>query len=132
MQKPMGRPRRKKEDQQREASPQPHNNYYTSNYGDNGITLSSNRTEVFTAFAQERQPAQIYGSIDVSMYTSASSPSTSTTYTNVTSYDNDTPSSSTINDKPCVYGDPAMLVPNIRYDHIRLPLDILLPKTTGP
>ena len=128
----MGRPRRKKEEQQREAPPQPHNNYYTSNYGDTGIALSLNRNEAFTTFAQETQPAQIYGSFDVPMDTTASSPSTSTTYTNTTSYDADTLSSSTTKDKPCVYGDPAMLVPNIRYDHVLLPLDILLPKTAAP
>ncbi|KAI9764003.1 MAG: hypothetical protein M1840_008951 [Geoglossum simile] len=128
----MGRPRRKKEEQQREGPLQPHNNYYTSNYGDNSIALSPNRNEVHTAFAQEMQPTHIYVSTDVSMDTSTSSPSTSTTYTNATSYDNDPPSSATASDKPCVYGDPAMLVPNIRYDDVLLPLDILLPKATVP
>jgi hypothetical protein len=121
----MGRPRRKKEEQQREASPQPHNNYYTSNYGDSGIALSSNHHEALAAFAQEKLPAQIYVASDVPMDTS--SPNTITTYTNTTSYNNTTPPPTTPSDKHCVYGDPAMLVPNIRYNHVLLPLDICSP-----
>ncbi|KAI9779345.1 MAG: hypothetical protein M1839_007453 [Geoglossum umbratile] len=130
----MGRPRRRREEQHSEASPPPRSNYYTSSNDDNGVALSSTHNAAFTAFAQEKQQSQIYITTDIPMDTSTSRSASISTSTNTstTFYDHDPPIATSIDGKPCVYGDPAMIVPNIRYNHVLLPLNILLPKTTAP
>jgi hypothetical protein len=114
-QKPKGRPRRKKED----PSPQPLNAYYNSSNGDNGIAPPSNSSGNFTAFSQEKPQSQIF--ITAEIPASTTSPSDSTTSTNTTTSQYESPSHDQF--RGCVYGDPAMLISDIRYNLV--PPDIL-------
>jgi hypothetical protein len=110
----MGRPRRKKED----PSPQPLNAYYNISNGDSGIAPPSNSSGNFAAFAQEKPQSQIF--ITAEIPASTTSPSDSTSTTTTTSQHE---SSSHEQSHTCVYGDPAMLISDIRYNLV--PLDIL-------
>ncbi|KAH0536412.1 hypothetical protein FGG08_006710 [Glutinoglossum americanum] len=133
-QKPMGRPRRKKEDEHRAPSPPPTNARYTANntsINNNSIAISSNGSEGYAAFMQE-QPQNQFHTTSTNTSSSSTSPSDSTGSSDTAST-NTTPShyeSTALNsrDSPaegrCVYGDPAMLVGDIRYNLV--PFDILL------
>ena len=109
----MGRPRRKKEDQERAQSPPLLNNHFTNS----GLPTSTTRNNT------SQQPwtdGQIYiDDTDVNMT------DTSTTATS----DYDPPPTVTPALTSCVYGDPAMVVKDISYDRTLLPLDILHPKS---
>ncbi|KAH0558584.1 hypothetical protein GP486_004763 [Trichoglossum hirsutum] len=111
----MGRPRRKKED----PPSQPLDTYHNSGNGDNGIAPLSNGNGNLTAFAQEKPQSQIYITT-TEIPTSTASPSDSISIsTTISQYE--TPSYDQF--RGCVYGDPAMLISDISYDHV--PLNIL-------